>query len=339
VVDVAEEDAGDDEPAIAPSAGDTLSAIRSAIASVVVGKAEIVDQVLTAMLCDGHVLLEDVPGVGKTLLARTLAAAIGCRCTRVQFTPDVLPSDITGSSVFDQRAADFAFRPGPIFTEVLLADEINRATPRTQSALLEAMEEHQVTTDGETRALPRPFLVLATQNPVELEGTFPLPEAQLDRFLLRTSLGYPTSEEEHAIVLRFDRADPLTALAPVTDAQGVLDLQRARRGVEVVDAVRAYLIEVVRLTRADPAVALGASPRASLALYRAVQAWALIAGRPFVVPDDVKALAAPVLAHRLLLTARGRLQGETAAGVIGRALAQAAVPVEDLSLPGGGSAT
>ena len=285
--------------------------------------------VLVAALCGGHALLEDVPGVGKTLLARTLATALGCEFRRVQFTPDVLPSDITGSSVFDPRTADFEFRPGPIFTQVLLADEINRATPRTQSALLESMEERQVTVDGHTRTLPRPFLVLATQNPVELEGTFPLPEAQLDRFIIRTRLGYPSEAEEHDIVSRFDGADPLADLTAVADADRVLALQADRAAVEVTEPVRRYLIDVVRGTRTDEAAALGASPRASLALFRAAQAWALLDGRTFVVPDDVKALAVPVLAHRLLLTAQSRLQGETAETVVGRAVERAAVPVED----------
>ena len=316
----------DDAPVAPP---DDLGAIQAAVARVIVGKADVVRHVLVAALCGGHALLEDVPGVGKTLLARTLATVLGCEFRRVQFTPDVLPSDITGSSVFDPRTADFQFRPGPIFTQVLLADEINRATPRTQSALLESMEERQVTVDGDTRALPRPFLVLATQNPVELEGTFPLPEAQLDRFIIRTSLGYPSEAEEHDIVSRFDGADPLAELTAVTDAPGVLALQGARAAVEVTEPVRRYLIDVVRGTRSDEAAALGASPRASLALFRAVQAWALLDGRTFAVPDDVKALAVPVLAHRLLLTAHSRLQGETAQSIVTRSVEQAAVPVED----------
>ena len=306
-----------------------LEAIAEAISSVIVGKTDVIRHVLVAALCGGHALLEDVPGVGKTLLARTLATALGCEFRRVQFTPDVLPSDITGSSVFNPRTADFEFRPGPIFTQVLLADEINRATPRTQSALLEAMEERQVTVDGQTRALPRPFLVLATQNPVELEGTFPLPEAQLDRFILRTHLGYPSEAEEHDIVSRFDGADPLAERTAVAVAATVLALQADRAAVEVTEPVRRYLIDIVRGTRTDEASALGASPRASLALFRATQAWALLDGRAFVVPDDVKALAGPVLAHRLLLTAQSRLQGETADSVVTRAVEQAAVPVED----------
>jgi MoxR-like ATPase len=306
-----------------------IARIRVAVAEVVVGKQAILDQLLVAVLCRGHVLLEDVPGVGKTLLARTLATALGCSFTRVQFTPDVLPSDVTGSSVFNQKSTEFEFIPGPIFTQVLLADEINRATPRAQSSLLEAMQERQVTTDGHTRALPEPFLVLATQNPVELEGTFPLPEAQLDRFLLRVNPGYPSLEEEDAMLRRFERDDPLTRLAAVASAADVLALQRQREAVHVGDAVRAYVLELVRSTRDNPAVALGASPRSTLALHHAVQAWALLDGRTFVVPDDVKALAAPVLAHRLVLTAEARLRGQTPAGLIAGLLESVAVPVED----------
>jgi MoxR-like ATPase len=310
-----------------------LAEAEAAVGRVVVGKAEVVRHALVAVLAGGHLLLEDVPGVGKTLLARCVARVLGCDFRRIQLTPDVLPSDVTGSSIFDPRTGEFAFRPGPLFTQVLLADEINRATPRTQSALLESMEERQVTVDGTTRPLPRPFLVLATQNPVELEGTFPLPEAQLDRFSLRTRLGYPSAEEEHGILARFDRADPLSALEAVADPVIVAALQDDRAAVEVSEPVRGYLVAVVRATRTDPAVALGASPRASLALFRAIQARALLDGRRFAVPDDVKALAEPVLAHRLLLTTPARLQGETAEAVVTRALGAEAVPVEDLVGP------
>jgi MoxR-like ATPase len=305
-----------------------VARIRAAVATVIVGKQAVVDQLLVAVLCQGHVLVEDVPGVGKTLLARSLAVALGCTFGRVQFTPDVLPSDVTGSSVFDQRTAEFDFRPGPIFTQILLADEINRATPRAQSALLEAMQERQVTIDGHTRALPEPFLVLATQNPVELEGTFPLPEAQLDRFLLRVRPGYPSRAEEDSMLRRFERDDPLTRLEAVASAADVLALQQLRAAVRVGDLVRAYLLDVVRATRTDAQVLLGASPRAALALHHAVQARALLEGRDFAVPDDVKALAASVLAHRLVLTADARLRGQTPELVIAAVLNATDVPVE-----------
>ncbi|MBO0693399.1 MAG: MoxR family ATPase [Acidimicrobiaceae bacterium] len=312
-----------------PDDDDQLGRIRAAVAGVIVGKEEAVEQLLVALLCRGHALLEDVPGVGKTLLARSLAASMACGFRRIQFTPDVLPTDVTGSSVFDQRSASFEFRPGPVFTQILLADEINRATPRAQSALLEAMEERQVTVDGETMALPRPFLVLATQNPVELEGTFPLPEAQLDRFLVRVTLGYPSAEEEDAILRRFERDDPFARLEAVVSPEDVVRLQDRRGEIEVSDPVRAYLLEVVRATRTDERVALGASPRAALALHRAAQARALLQGRPYVLPDDIKALARAVLAHRLLLTAQSRLRGDTPEGVIASVVDSVAVPVED----------
>jgi MoxR-like ATPase len=305
-----------------------LGRVRAAVASVVVGNEDALEQLLVALLCRGHALVEDVPGVGKTLLARSLAAALGCSFRRVQFTPDVLPSDVTGSNVFNQRTAEFEFRPGPVFTQVLLADEINRATPRAQSALLEAMEERQVTVDGRTMPLPEPFLVLATQNPVELEGTFPLPEAQLDRFLVRVTLGYPTLEDEHAILLRFEHEDPFDRLSPVMTAAEALALQGQRGRVTVSDPVRSYLVDLVRATRADERLALGASPRGALSLHRAVQARALLQGRPYALPDDVKALAVPVLAHRLVVTAQARLRGESAAGVLGQLIETAPVPVE-----------
>ncbi|HLI00036.1 MAG TPA: MoxR family ATPase [Acidimicrobiales bacterium] len=315
---------------------ETVRRIRRAVGSVVVGKSEAVDQLLIALLCRGHALLEDVPGVGKTLLARSLAAAVGCEFRRVQFTPDVLPSDVTGSSVFDQRRADFEFRPGPVFTQVLLADEINRATPRAQSSLLEAMEERQVTVDGRSMPLPEPFFVLATQNPVELEGTFPLPEAQLDRFLVRVAVGYPTEDEEDAIIRRFEDDNPLTRLHPVATPDELLGLQHGRGEVLVSDPVRSYLIGVVRATRHDQRLALGASPRAGLALHRAVQARALLHERAYVLPDDVKALAVPVLAHRLVLTPQARLRGESAAGVVAGVVSDLPVTVEDESVAAAG---
>ena len=322
-----------------PGGDEQLGRIRAAVAGVVVGKQDAVEQLLVALLCRGHALLEDVPGVGKTLLARSLAATMACSFRRIQFTPDVLPTDVTGSSVFDQRSASFEFRPGPIFTQILLADEINRATPRAQSALLEAMEERQVTVDGETMPLPRPFLVLATQNPIELEGTFPLPEAQLDRFLVRVTLGYPSAEEEDAILRRFERDDPFARLQAVVNPEDVARLQERRGEIEVSDPVRTYLLDVVRGTRTDERIALGASPRAALALHRAAQARALLRGRPYVLPDDVKALARPVLAHRLLLTAQARLRGDTPEGVVAAVVDSVPVPVEEegrlAAAPGG----
>jgi MoxR-like ATPase len=306
----------------------TIARLREAVGQVVVGNEVALEQLLTALLCRGHALLEDVPGVGKTLLARSLAGALGCEFRRVQLTPDVLPSDITGSNVFNQRTAEFEFRPGPVFTHVLLADEINRATPRSQSALLEAMEERQVTVDGVTRPLAEPFLVLATQNPVELEGTFPLPEAQLDRFLIRVELGYPSLEDEHAILRRFED-DRVVELSPVTGPEELIALRRRRATVHVGDDVRSYLLAVARSTRGDERLALGASPRAALALHRSIQARALLHGRRFTVPDDVKALAVPVLAHRLVLTPSARMRGATPRAIVEEILSRLAVPVED----------
>jgi MoxR-like ATPase len=302
--------------------------VTEAASRVVVGQARALELLLVAILVEGHVLLEDVPGVGKTLTARTLARCLGCDFRRLQFTPDLLPSDVTGVSYFNQRTQEFEFRPGPIFTNVLLADEINRATPRTQSALLESMEERQVTVEGETRTLGRPFLVLATQNPVELEGTFPLPEAQLDRFLLRLSLGYPTGDEEKAILRRFRDRSPLQEVQPVLSGEDLLALQAACRQVHVGDAVEDYLVTVVRATRGHAALDLGASPRASLALYRAAQALAAVRGRAFALPDDVKLLAPAVLGHRLLPTAQSRLRGRGASSVVEQLLQELPAPVE-----------
>jgi MoxR-like ATPase len=303
-----------------------LARIRRAVASVIVGKEDVIDLLLIALLARGHVLLEDVPGVGKTLLARSLATAMGCGFRRVQFTPDVLPSDVTGSSIFNRKTQEFEFRPGPVFTPVLLADEINRASPRTQSSLLEAMEERQVSVEGEAIALPEPFLVLATQNPIELEGTFPLPEAQLDRFLVRVAPGYPSRSDEELMLARFGHGEP--HLEPVVDAAEIVALQNVRGDVTVGDAVRDYLLDVVSETRADDRLALGASPRAALGLYRAAQARALLQGRSFVLPDDVKHLAPAVLSHRLVVRPEARLRGETATGVVGDVLERVAVPVE-----------
>ncbi|GAC1315151.1 MAG: MoxR family ATPase [Chloroflexota bacterium] len=297
------------------------------IERVLVGKSAIIRLAILALLCEGHALLEDVPGIGKTTLARALAASVGGTFTRVQCTPDLLPSDVTGVSVFDQRTTDFLFRPGPIFANVLLADELNRATPRTQSALLEAMQERQVSADGLTRALPQPFFLVATQNPVELEGTFPLPEAQLDRFLLRLSLGYPSEADEDALLTRgTPRADaPLPSV--VTPAEILAAIDEIRR-VRVQADIRHYLLAVSRATRADADVRLGASPRASLALQTAAQAWAAMHGRDFVRPDDVKILVRPVLAHRLIVSLDARLRGRDAAAILDGILDKIEVPVE-----------
>lgn len=295
---------------------------------VIVGKRHEVLLVLVALLCRGHVLIEDVPGVGKTVLAKAIARSIGCTFKRIQFTPDLLPSDVTGVNVFNQQSGHFEYRPGPVVAQLVLADEINRATPRTQSALLEAMQERQVTGDGVTRPLERPFLVLATQNPIELEGTFPLPEAQIDRFLLRVSIGYPTQEEENAILERFRADDPLPDLLPVTNPIEVTALQNARKQVRVEETVRDYIVRIARATRETTDIQLGASPRATLALYQAAQAWAGIAGRDFVLPDDVKRIAPPVLCHRMMISPQSQLRGRTAQELVTDIVATVPVPVE-----------
>jgi MoxR-like ATPase len=302
--------------------------VRANVARVIVGKEPVVELLLVALLCEGHVLMEDVPGTGKTTLARALACSIECEFRRIQFTPDLLPTDVTGLSYFNQKLGEFQFRPGAIFTNVLLTDEINRATPRTQSALLEAMQEHQVTIDGVTRQLPRPFIVLATQNPVELEGTFPLPEAQLDRFMMRLEVGYPGVDDEVEILDRYDQSDPLADLTPVAEGADVLALQHAVRQVHVADVLRRYIVDMVRATRGTDDIQLGASPRASLALHRGAQALAALRGRDFATPDDIKELAAPILAHRLILTPEARLRGRSPAEVVRNVVARVAAPVE-----------
>ena len=306
-------------------------AVRATVGRVIVGKEQVIDLLLVALLSDGHVLLEDTPGMGKTVLAKSLARAIDASFQRIQGTPDLLPGDVTGVSFFDQRQGDFIFRPGPIFGQIVLFDEINRTTPRTQSALLEAMAERQVTVDRETLPLPRPFLTLATQNPIELDGTFPLPEAQLDRFLLRVRVGYPSEADELTILHRFKTEEPLADLAPVASAADVLAMQQAIRQARWQPAVEAYLLAIVRATRANPAVTIGASPRAALALYRASEALAAIQGRDYVEPDDVKLLATPALAHRLLLTTRARLAGQTGDSVMAEILKTIPTPVEALA--------
>jgi MoxR-like ATPase len=298
------------------------------IQKVIVGKDRVIQFALVAVLCEGHALLEDVPGIGKTTLARALAVSLGCSFRRIQFTPDLLPSDITGLSWFNQKLGEFEFRPGPIASQVVLADEINRATPRTQSALLEAMQERQVTVDGITRPLPRPFLVLATQNPIELEGTFPLPEAQIDRFLLRISIGYPSQEEENRILERFRLEDPMPDLQPVTSPEEIRDLQAECRQVRVESSVQDYIVRVARATRSHSEIALGASPRATLGLCQAGQAWAAIQGRQFVLPDDIKAMAPSVLCHRLMISPQAQLRGRKPEELVADIVAEVPVPVE-----------
>jgi len=303
------------------------AALIANVARVIVGKDNVTELLLVALLSDGHVLLEDVPGIGKTTLAKALARSLDLSFSRIQFTPDLLPSDVTGISFYNQKLQEFEFRPGPVMSQIVLADEINRATPRTQSALLEAMQERQVTIDRETYRLPRPFLVLATQNPIELEGTFPLPEAQVDRFLMQVNLGYPTEAEENDILLRYERDDPLDDLQPVVSTAQLFEMQQAVRATKVEDSVREYLVRVVRLTRQHPSVELGVSPRGSLALYRACQALAAIRGRSFVIPDDVKALAPYVLTHRIHISPQTRLRGRSPQEVVAQIVSEAPVPV------------
>ena len=303
-----------------------LSLLRTALGRVLQGKDEVIDLLLVGLLGGGHVLIEDVPGVGKTTLAKALARAVGVSFSRVQFTPDLLPSDILGSQILNPREGTFAFQRGPIFTHVLLADEINRASPRTQSALLEAMNESQATIDGVTHPLPAPFFVLATQNPSDYQGTYPLPEAQLDRFLLRIGVGYPALDDERTMLFARQRADPLDAVETVCDADELTRMLAAAREVEVKRPVADYLLGIVAKTREHPDLALGVSPRGSLALFRADQARALLAGRSWVSPDDVAALAGPALAHRVQLTPQARYSGNAAASAIAAVVASVDVP-------------
>ncbi len=298
------------------------TSVRENVARVIVGKAQAIDLLLVALLCGGHALLEDVPGVGKTMMARALAVSLGLSFKRLQCTPDLLPNDVLGVSIFRQNEGAFVFQPGPIFANILLADEINRATPRTQSALLEAMGEGQVTVDGVTRALQQPFLVLATQNPVEFEGTFPLPEAQLDRFLIEVALGYPTPEEEARMLHALEGAHPIGAIGQVVDGMRLPELQTAIWGIHVESSLREYIIHLANATRQHPDLALGISPRATFALFRGAQAAAALAGRDYVIPDDIKTLAAPVWHHRLLLRPESSLRGRTATAVLDNVLAE-----------------
>lgn len=297
------------------------------IKKVIVGKDDAVELGVIALICQGHALIEDVPGVGKTMLARSIARSAGCEFKRIQFTPDLLPTDVTGVSVFNQQTSDFEFRKGPIISQMVLADEINRATPKTQSALLEAMDERQVTVEGITHTLPRPFMVMATQNPIEYEGTFPLPEAQLDRFLIMITLGYPSPEEELQIVEDQRMSHPIESLDAVTSAEEIIEVQNAVREVYVDDLIKQYVVAINEATRHSQDIALGSSPRGSLALFRGAQAMALIRGRDYVLPDDVKELAGPMLSHRLIISAGARMRGVHGTDIM-------SALVDDIPVPG-----
>jgi MoxR-like ATPase len=299
--------------------------------TVIVGKRRELELVFIGFLCQGHILIEDVPGVGKTILARSLAQSLGCAFSRIQFTPDLLPSDITGSSIFNQQTRQFEFRPGPIMGQIVLADEINRATPKTQSALLEAMEERQITIDGVAHALPQPFMVIGTQNPIEYEGTFPLPEAQLDRFLLRVSLGYLSKREEISMIEDQQFAHPIQSVNAVVSAEELLALQEAVKHVFVSDAIKQYIVDLTFATRENDSLYLGSSPRGSLGLFRTGQAYAALQGRDYVLPDDIKALAEVVLAHRVMVNPSARLKQVTPKRVIGDLLQRIPLPDADLS--------
>lgn len=315
---------------------ETGNKVKENVEKVIVGKGEVVELAIIALLCEGHILFEDVPGLGKTVLAKSLAKSLGCSFRRIQCTPDLLPSDITGTYIFNQKTSDFEFRPGPIMSQVVLADEINRATPRTQSALLEAMQERQVTAEGETKPLPHPFLVMATQNPIELEGTFPLPEAQLDRFLMKIQIGYPSVDDDRLILSRFRSSDPLDELTPVIASDELIQMQKDCREVHVADDVEDYIVRVIHASREHPSIELGASPRAMLALYYASQALAALRGRAFVTPDDIKYMVTPVLIHRIIPKSESRLRGYKAEPTIKEIIDSVFVPVEEEAVPGEG---
>ena len=308
-----------------------VQALIENIERVIVGKRSTIEFVLVALLCEGHVLLEDVPGSGKTMLARSVSTSLGISFKRIQCTPDLLPNDVTGVSIFNQKSGEFEFKPGPIFVNILLADEINRATPRTQSALLEAMQEQQVTVDGETRNLPRPFLVLATQNPIEYEGTFPLPEAQLDRFLMRLSLGYPSRADERQILVNLRHEHPITKLDKVVDGYELLSLQKRIWDINVDTTLQDYIVALAESTRTHPDLALGISPRGSLALLKTSQALAAIRGRDYVIPDDIKTLAPLTLSHRLILKPEAELRGLTAHVILADILERTPLDLGDVN--------
>ena len=296
------------------------------VSKVIVGKQPVIKQALAAVIAKGHILIEDVPGVGKTMLAKSISSSIGCSFKRIQFTPDLLPSDIVGVSIYNQSTREFQFRPGPVMAQIVLVDEINRATPKTQSALLEAMEELQVSVDGVTRPLEQPFIVMATQNPIEYEGTFPLPEAQLDRFLMRISLGYPSFTDELSVIEQQEKTHPIDELEAVASPEDVIKLQKAAQNVYVDTAVREYIVGLIEATRTHEDVSLGASPRASLSMFRAVRGMAILRDRDYVIPDDVKELAYAVLAHRLILSPAARMRGMHTGQVIDGLLESVAVP-------------
>jgi MoxR-like ATPase len=302
--------------------------LRESVQRVIVGKDEVINLTIIALLCKGHVLVEDVPGIGKTTMSKALAQSLGCTFNRIQFTPDLMPTDVLGVNFYNQKLGDFEFRAGPIFSQILLADEINRATPRTQSALLEAMGERQATIDGVTRPIPEPFMVMATQNPIEMEGTFPLPEAQLDRFMLRIKLGYPSPKEESDILLRFQKDTVLPPIDSVTSEEELRHYQDAVTTVRVDDMIRMYVVAITQATRKHDGLSLGASPRAALALYKTAQAKAAIDGRDFVTPDDVKDMAETVLAHRMILTSNSRLRGRTTDSIVEEVLDSVPVSIE-----------
>lgn len=308
---------------------ETAAKIVANMERVIIGKRPQLSLALAAYFCEGHILLEDVPGVAKTMFARALARSVGCTFKRLQCTPDLLPTDVTGVSIFNQKSTEFEFRPGPVFAQTLLVDEINRATPRTQAALLEAMAERRVSADGQTYVLKPPFLVIATQNPVDQEGTFPLPEAQLDRFLIRLSLGYPSFEEESKMLTRLQKGHPIDDLQPVVSATDVIACQDAIREIHVDDKIKKYILDIVHGSREHEDILLGGSPRASIALFRTAQSQAAIAGRDYVTPDDVKRMAAPVLAHRIILRPESRLRKKTPHVVVKELVDDAKVPILD----------